>query len=102
MSSEHGNGTTKRGSAGLVRRMPELDDAGIRQYLLGLLPETEVEALEAAYLTHPELRARVLGVESVLLQDHAAGRLPPGESEALERRYHVAAPGPPPAVSTTK
>jgi hypothetical protein len=44
----------------------------------------------------------VLGVESVLLQDHAAGRLPPGEREALERRYHVAAPGPPPAVSTTK
>lgn len=64
-----------------------LDEAGIRRYLLGLLPEPEAEAVEAEYFASPEALERVRGVEDDLLDDYAAGRLGAGEAQAFERRY---------------
>src|SRR5262245_51892396 len=69
-----------------VRRDP--DDAGLRRYLLGLLPETEAELVEESYLAQPEALARVRGVEDDLLDDYAADRLDPAEKAAFESRYH--------------
>ena len=66
---------------------PDLDDAGIRRYLLGLLPDGEAEALEEDYLGRPELLSRVRAVEDDLLDDYAADRLGPDERTLFERRY---------------
>jgi hypothetical protein len=65
----------------------DLDDAGLRRYLLGLLPEAEAEALEEAYLARPELWERLRGVEDDLLDDYAAGRLDGADKQAFESRY---------------
>jgi hypothetical protein len=66
---------------------PDLDDAAIRLYLLGLLADEEAQALEEEYLGSPEVLDRVRGVEDDLLDDHAAGRLGPDERMVFERRY---------------
>jgi hypothetical protein len=66
---------------------PHLDDAGIRRYLLGLLPQPEAEALEEEYFARPDVLERVRGVEDDLLDDHAAGRLGPDEQRVFESRY---------------
>ena len=70
----------------------DMDDATLRGYLLGLLPEAEAEALEEAYFARPEVLERVRGVEDDLLDDYAAGRLAPGEKAAFETRYLASAP----------
>ena len=66
---------------------PDLDDAALRRYLLGLLPEAEAEPLEEAYFARPEVLETLRGVEDDLLDDYAAGRLSPGEKGAFEGRY---------------
>lgn len=66
---------------------PDLDDAALRRYLLGLLPEVEAEALEEAYFLSPEVLETLRGVEDDLLDDYASGRLGPGEKQAFEGRY---------------
>ena len=66
---------------------PDLDDAALRRYLLGLLPEAEAEPLEDAYFARPEVLETLRGVEDDLLDDYAAGRLSPGEKGAFEGRY---------------
>lgn len=66
---------------------PGLDDAGIRLYLLGLLPEVAAETLEEGYLGQPDVLDRVRAVENDLLDDYAAGRLVPDEKTAFEARY---------------
>ena len=71
---------------------PDLDDAALRGYLLGLLPEAESEALEEAYFARPDVLERVRGVEDDLLDDYASGRLEPGVKEAFESRYLASAP----------
>ncbi len=71
---------------------PDLDDAALRRYLLGLLPEAEAEALEEAYFARPEVLERVRGVEGDLLDDYASGRLEPGEIATFESRYLATAP----------
>jgi hypothetical protein len=71
---------------------PDLDDAALRGYLLGLLPEAEAEALEEAYFARPDVLERVRGVENDLLDDYASGRLEPGEKGAFESRYLGSAP----------
>jgi hypothetical protein len=71
---------------------PDPDDGGLRNYLLGLLPETDAEALEEAYLARPEVWERVRGVEDDLLDDYASDRLAPGEKTAFEERYLASAP----------
>ena len=71
---------------------PDLDDAALRRYLLGLLPEAEAEGLEEAYFARPDVLERVRGVEDDLLDDFASGRLEPGEKSAFESRYLASAP----------
>jgi hypothetical protein len=66
---------------------PDLDDDGIRRYLLGLLADGEAEALEEEYLGRPETLDRVRAVEDDLLDDYAADRLGPEERTLVERRY---------------
>jgi hypothetical protein len=63
------------------------DDAALRRYLLGLLPEAEADAVEEAYFVRPDVLERVRGVEHDLLDDYAAGQLEPGEKAAFESRY---------------
>src|SRR6185436_15611554 len=71
---------------------PDFNDAGIRRYLLGLLPESEAGALEDDYFARPELLGRVRAVEDDLLDDHAAGRLSPDEKGPFENRYLASPP----------
>ena len=63
-----------------------LDDATLRRYLLGELPEDEAESLEEAYFADAEALALVREAEDDLLDDYAAGRLGTGERLAFERR----------------
>jgi hypothetical protein len=65
--------------------MPVLDDTTLRRYLLGELPETEMEALEHEYFTDPDVLSRVRGIEDDLIDDYAAGVLSPHAREAFER-----------------
>src|SRR5688572_14957574 len=67
--------------------MPDIDDVGIRRYLLGLLPAPEAEALEQVYFAEPEVLERIRSVEHDLLDDYAAGLLDPPERDAFERHY---------------
>jgi hypothetical protein len=71
---------------------PDLDNASIRRYLLGLLPEAEAEALEEEYFARPEALERIRGVEDDLLDDYAAGRLGPDDKRSFERRYLASQP----------
>lgn len=68
---------------------PDPDEAGLRRYLLGLLRESEAEALEEAYLGRAEVWEHLRGVEDDLLDDYAADRLDPGEKAAFESRYLI-------------
>ena len=70
----------------------DLDDAALRRYLLGLMPEAEADGLEEAYLARPEVLERVRGVEDDLLDDYASDRLGPGEKGAFESRYLSSSP----------
>jgi hypothetical protein len=65
---------------------PDFDEAAIRRYLLGLLPEPDAEALEEEYLGNAEALERIRGVEDDLLDDYAAGRLVTDEKGAFESR----------------
>lgn len=69
-----------------------LDDATLRRYLLGELPESEAESLEEAYFADAEAQALVREAEDDLLDDYAAARLGPGERQAFERRCLVTPP----------
>ena len=71
---------------------PDLDDAALRRYLLGLLPEAEAEGLEEAYFARPDVLERVRGAEDDLLDDYASGRLEPGEKGAFESHCLASAP----------
>jgi hypothetical protein len=75
-----------------VEVLAEWTDGALRRYLLGLLPEEEAEALEDAYLAHPEVFERLRGVEEDLLDDYAAGRLAPADTTAIESRYRASSP----------
>jgi hypothetical protein len=68
---------------------PNVDDALIRSYLLGTLPEPEAEAVEEEYLARPAVLEHVRAVEDDLLDDYAAGRLAPHETQFFEARYLV-------------
>jgi hypothetical protein len=70
----------------------DVDDDGLRGYLLGRMPEAEAEALEEAYFEDPEVLARVRAAEDDLLDDYAAGRLAPDERAAFEGRYQASPP----------
>jgi len=68
------------------------DDAGLRLYLIGLMPEAQAEALEQAYLAKPETWERLRAAEDDLLDDYAADRLREDEKRAFEARYLASPP----------
>jgi len=72
--------------------LPEPDDAGLRLYMLGLVPEVRAEALEQAYFAKPETWERLRAAEDDLLDDYAAGRLGEDEKRAFEARYLASPP----------
>jgi hypothetical protein len=72
--------------------MRELDDALIRRYLLGLLAEPELEAVEDAYFGQPEVFDRVRGAEDDLIDDYVGGRLDRADTAAFEARYLASEP----------
>lgn len=58
-----------------------------RLYLLGELPAEERSRFEDRYLGDPDLFARVEEAEAELLDEWAAGRLPPAQGARLEARF---------------
>jgi hypothetical protein len=66
---------------------PDLDNATLRRYLLGLLAESDAASLEEEYLARPEILEQIRAVEDDLLDDYAAGRLAPAEVEPFEKRF---------------
>ena len=72
--------------------LPEPVDADLRLYLLGLMPEAQVEAMEQAYFARPETWERLRAAEDDLLDDYAADRLGEEEKRAFEARYLASAP----------
>jgi len=66
---------------------PILDDATVRSYLLGEMPENRAEALEDQYFDDPELLSEVRGVEHDLIDDYVACRLVGRERTLFEGRY---------------
>ena len=72
--------------------LPEPDDAGLRLYLLGLMPQAQAEALERAYFAKPETWERLRAAEDDLLDDYAADRLGEDEKRAFEARFLASNP----------
>jgi hypothetical protein len=66
-----------------------LDDTTLRRYLLGEMPESEMEALEQEYFVDSELLGRIRGVEHDLIDDYVADLLGPQLRQAFERNCLV-------------
>lgn len=66
-----------------------LDDTTLRRYLLGEMPESEMEALEQEYFVDRELLWRIRGVEHDLIDDYVANALSPQLRQAFERNCLV-------------
>lgn len=67
--------------------MITLDEARVRRYLLGQLPEDEASALEGEYFANAESLERVWGVENDLVDAYVAGGLRPEDRSAFEDHY---------------
>ena len=63
------------------------DEAAIRQYLLGDASEEEAQAIERAYFAREDALDEVGAVESDLLDDYLAGRLPGSSRSRFETHY---------------
>ena len=63
------------------------DEAAIRQYLLGETSEEETQAVERAYFANEDALDEVGAVESDLLEDYLAGRLPASSRAKFETHY---------------
>src|ERR1044071_3637359 len=67
----------------------EQENQTIRQFLLGQLPDEQVEQLEDRIFTEPDFAEEVQIVEGELIEDQQAGRLTPQESKLLSARYNA-------------
>src|SRR5690242_8247788 len=67
----------------------EQENQTIRQFLLGQLPDEQVEQLEDRIFTEPDFAEEVQIVEGELIADQQAGRLTPQESRLLSARYNA-------------
>src|SRR5262245_3880472 len=62
-------------------------DERMARYLLGDLPETELEAVEQEYFADPEKFEEVWAAENNLVDRYVRGRLSRGERRLFERNY---------------
>jgi hypothetical protein len=67
--------------------MAALDDARVRRYLLGQMPEDEAEAFEGEYFASGEALEQVWGVEHDLVDAYVAGELGTEERAVFESHY---------------
>jgi hypothetical protein len=64
-----------------------MNEATVRDYLLGRLPENEREVLESAALQNEETYETIRAVETDLFDDYALNRLPAEDQRAFLERY---------------
>jgi hypothetical protein len=67
----------------------EQENQTIRQFLLGQLPEEQVEKLEDRIFTEPDFAEEVQIVEGELIADQQAGRLSADENKFFTARYNA-------------
>ena len=65
----------------------EIDDAFLREFLLGKVNDEERGRIEDLFLTDPQAKERVLGVEQDLIEDYLEGTLTTADSERFVSRY---------------
>ena len=64
-----------------------IDDAFLREFLLGKVNDEERGRIEDLFLTDPQAKERVLGVEQDLIEDYLEGALTAADSERFVSRY---------------
>ena len=62
-------------------------DPRMTSYLLGELSEAEAAALEREFFANPDVFARLVDVETGLVDDYVRGRLSPQLSARFEQQY---------------
>ena len=65
----------------------EIDDAFLREFLLGKINDEERGRIEDLFLTDPQAKERVLGVEQDLIEDYLEGALTAADTERFVARY---------------
>jgi len=65
----------------------EIDDAFLREFLLGKVNDEERGRVEDLFLTDPQAKERVLGVEQDLIEDYLEGTLTTADRERFVARY---------------
>lgn len=65
----------------------EIDDAFLREFLLGKVTDEERGRVEDLFLTDPQSKERVLGVEQDLIEDYLEGTLTTADRERFVARY---------------
>ena len=65
----------------------EIDDAFLREFLLGKVNDEERGRIEDLFLTDPQAKERVLGVEQDLIEDYLEGTLTTADKERFVARY---------------
>lgn len=62
-------------------------DALLREFLLGNVSDEERQRIESLFLTDPQARERVLGVEQDLIEDYLEGTLTAADRDRFVSRY---------------
>ena len=65
----------------------EIDDAFLREFLLGKVSDEDRGRIEDLFLTDSQAKERVLGVEQDLIEDYLEGMLTAADSERFVSRY---------------
>src|SRR6185295_628864 len=65
----------------------EIDDAFLREFLLGKVNDEERGRIEDSFLIDPQAKERVLGVEQDLIEDYLEGTLTTADRERFVSRY---------------
>src|ERR1044071_6877011 len=64
-----------------------IDDAFLREFLLGKVNDEERGRMEDLFLIDPQAKQRVLGVEQDLIEDYLEGTLTTADRERFVSRY---------------